>query len=104
MTGFEIALGAVGRESERVGAHSGEYEAAVRRLWERGDSVASWADDGLFAGIVAAYAECNQVSLMALTGVSGEIGHTGEALAGVVANTRTVEDVNAENARRVTWA
>ncbi|MGR6913819.1 hypothetical protein ACU635_06160 [[Actinomadura] parvosata] len=104
MTGFEIALGAVGRESERVGAHGGEYEAALRRLWERGNGVSSWADDGLFGGIVAAYAECAQVSLAALNGVSGEIGHTGEAMAGVVANTRAVEAANAENARRVTWA
>ncbi|MFB4268963.1 hypothetical protein [Nonomuraea sp. GTA35] len=104
MTGFEIASGAVGREAEHVSTHGADYQAALQRLWERGNGVSSWGDDGLFGGFAAAYAECTQVSLMALLGVSGEIAGTGEGLSATARNTSIAETAIAEDVGRISWA
>ncbi|GAA2410020.1 hypothetical protein [Nonomuraea africana] len=104
MTGFEIASGAVGHEGTRVSTHGADHEAAMQRLRERGNGVGFWGDDGLFGMIAATYAECTQVSLAALTGVSGEVAGTGEAMTGVARNTRDMEDATSESIGRFTWA
>ncbi|MFC4118727.1 hypothetical protein [Nonomuraea zeae] len=103
MTGLEIASGAVGREGSHVSTHGADYEAAIQWLRQRGNGAASWGDDGLFGGITAAYSECIQIGLNALTGVSGEIDGTGE---GMVAVARTTSDAEAANAESIgqTWA
>jgi hypothetical protein len=54
--------------------------------------------------ITAAYAECAQISLAALAGLSGEIDDTGEGLRSVVRNTRGTEDATVENLGGITWA
>ncbi|WP_449063527.1 hypothetical protein [Planomonospora algeriensis] len=104
MTGFEISSGAVGQEGARVSARGADYDAAVQRLRERGYGASSWGDDGLFGMIVAAYAECAQVSLEALAGLSGEIGGTGEGLGNVARNTRDTENATAGNLGGTAWA
>ncbi|MGW0802297.1 hypothetical protein [Nonomuraea sp. NPDC002799] len=102
MTGFELAPGAVGREAARVSTHGSDYDAALHRLRERGNGASSWGDDGLFSGITAAYGECLQTGLAALTGVAGEIDGTGEGLMAVSKIGREAEAVNAENVDH-TW-
>ncbi|TMR98699.1 hypothetical protein [Nonomuraea basaltis] len=104
MTGYEIASGAVGREGTNVGDQRTVYDAALQRLSERGYGSLSWGDDGLFGTFAAAYAACTQVSLTALTGVSGELDGTGQGLTGVARNARDTEDFNAEDVGGITWA
>ncbi|WP_237105206.1 hypothetical protein [Nonomuraea sp. MG754425] len=87
----------------RIATHGAEYQAALQRLRERGNGVSSWGDDGLFGGFATMYAECTQVSLMALTGVSGEVGGTGEGLRAVSRNTRQMEEANAGNVESALW-
>ncbi|MEV4115640.1 hypothetical protein [Nonomuraea sp. NPDC049695] len=104
MTGLEIALGAVGRNASEIRTLGEDYDAAIQRLRERANGAAAWGDDGLFGVITAAYAECTQMGLAALTGVSSEITGTGEGLDAVGRNTQAAEDANVRNLGNSTWA
>lgn len=104
MAGFEIASGVLAREGTHVSDHGADYDAAIERLRERGGGASTWGDDGLFGIIAAAYSECAQVSLAALTGLAGEITSTGEALSRVATNTRDTEDAIIDDIGRVTWS
>jgi hypothetical protein len=103
MTGFEIASGAVEHEGTRVSTHGADYDAAIQWLRERGNGASTWGDDGLFCTFAAAYAECTQMGLAALTELSGEIDGTGEGMRGVSKNARDMENTNTENMGRI-WA
>ncbi|MCK2216777.1 hypothetical protein MF672_023675 [Actinomadura sp. ATCC 31491] len=103
MTGFEIALGTVGRGGAYVSGQGADYDAALARLRERSNGGHNWEDDGLFGVIVGTYTECLQVSLEALAGIGGEITDTGEGLRLVTANTRATEDANIENLTDPAW-
>ncbi|WP_433435663.1 hypothetical protein [Nonomuraea sp. CA-141351] len=96
MTGLEIALGAVGQEASQIRTHGEDYGAALAPMHARGDGVSSWGDDGLFAIFTSTYAESRAVSMAALTGLSEEMGATGEGLHAVVKNTGDAEATNVQ--------
>ncbi|MEV1167233.1 hypothetical protein [Nonomuraea sp. NPDC049784] len=105
MTGLEIALGAVGQEASRIRTHGEEYGAALAPMHARGDGVSSWGDDGLFAVFTSTYAESRAVSMAALSGLSEEMGGTGDGLQAVVKNTGDIEATNTETIQNLgrTW-
>ncbi|MGP3958226.1 hypothetical protein ACTWPT_19640 [Nonomuraea sp. 3N208] len=97
MTGLEMSMGAVGQEASRIRTHGEDSGAAVEAYGQQGDGVSSWHDDGLFGVFASMYAECRQMTVAALTGLSGEITTTGDALHTATRNMRDTEVVNTEN-------
>jgi hypothetical protein len=97
MTGFEIALGAVGQEASRIRSHAEEYHAALDPLRARGDGVSSFGDDGLFGMFVMMYAECRAVAMDVRDGLSMTLDETGDGLHAVTRNTREGESANTEH-------
>src|SRR5690606_42151261 len=74
-TGFEMAAEALRSQASRVHQHGDEYEAAVARLRE---GSGHWGEDGLFAALQLARAECRDIILAAVPGLSGTINSTQE--------------------------
>ncbi len=96
-----MSMGAVGQEASRIRTHGEGSGAAVQAYGQQGDGVSSWNDDGLFAVFTSAYAECRQIMVAALGGLSEEIATTGDGLHTATRNMRDTELANTENVGRV---
>jgi hypothetical protein len=95
MTGLEVASGAVELQAARVRTHAEDHNVALEPLRGRGDGVSSWGDDGLFGIFTSMYAECREVSMTALAGLSTVMADTGDGLNAVIRNTRESEAASA---------
>jgi hypothetical protein len=96
-----MSMGAVGQQVTRITIHGDDSAAAAQAYGQSGDGVSSWGDDGLFGMFASAYAECRQITAAALSGLSGEIGATGESLHTVVRNMGDTELANTEGLGRI---
>ncbi|SDJ34521.1 hypothetical protein SAMN05421869_11019 [Nonomuraea jiangxiensis] len=99
-------MGAMGQDASRIRTHGEDVGAAIRTYSQGVDGVAASGDDGLFGDFVAVYAECRQMKVAALSGLSTEAVATGDGLHGVIRNTRDTEIANAANVGNIgdTWA
>ncbi|GAB3162730.1 hypothetical protein [Microbispora hainanensis] len=96
---LEIIHDRMRQDASRMRVHGEDYDAALRRLRERGLGGAAWQDDGLLGMLTGPYAECTLLGVEALTGLSATMADTGDGLGRVSARVGEAEGASLTRSR-----